>query len=154
MYTKPRFKENVKEVWAMKWWFNWIIKSPEPKAHWWAYRIGRPPSSVHRPSVVCPLFTHFKHLLLRNHWADWSQISYGVSMGWVNKSLFTSRKILRIKVTPDLHLTCSKNGGNLGLVLKMKNIACISILLTNNVKYIYLYLFKLVLYSILAFKAN
>ena len=39
----------------------------------------------------------------------------------------TSRKLLRIKVTPDLHLTYSKNGGNLGLVLKMKNIACISI---------------------------
>ena len=75
-------------------------------------------------------------------------------MGWGNKSLFTLRKILRIKVTPDLHLTCSKNGGNLGLVLKMKNIACISILLTNNAKYIYLYLFKLVFYSILAFKAN
>ena len=35
----------------------------------------------------------------------------------------TSRKLLRIKVTPDLHLTYSKNGGNLGLVLKMKNIA-------------------------------
>ena len=27
----------------------------------------------------------FKHLL-RNDWADWSQISYGVSMGWGNKS--------------------------------------------------------------------
>ena len=34
----------------------------------------------------------------------------------------TSRKILRIKVTPDLHLTYSKNGGNLGLVLKIINI--------------------------------
>ena len=28
----------------------------------------------------------------------------------------TSRKRLRTKVTPDLHLTCSKNGGNLGLI--------------------------------------
>ena len=36
-----------------------------------------------------------------------------------------SRKLLHIKVTPDLHLTYSKNGGNLGLVLKIKNIACI-----------------------------
>ena len=44
-----------------------------------------------------------------------------------------SWKLLRIKVTPDLHLTYSKNGGNLGLVLKMKNIACISILLTTHV---------------------
>ena len=65
-----------------------------------------------------------------------------------------SRKLLRIKVTPDLRLTYSKNGGNLGLVLKMKNIACLSILLTKHVKYTYLYLFKLVLYSIVAFKAN
>ena len=32
-----------------------------------------------------------------------------------------SRKLLRIKVTPDLHLTYCKNGGILGLVLKMKN---------------------------------
>ena len=65
-----------------------------------------------------------------------------------------SRKLLRIKVTPGLHLTYSKNGGNLGLVLKVKNIACISILLTKHVKYTYLYLFKFVLYSIVAFKAN
>ena len=59
------------------------------------------------------------------------------------KSLLTSRKLLRIKVTSDLHLTYSKNGGNLGLVLKMKNIACISISLTTHVKYTYLCLFKL-----------
>ena len=65
-----------------------------------------------------------------------------------------SRKLLRIKVTLDLHLTYSKNGGNLGLVLKMKDIGCISILLTKHVKYTYLYLFKFVLYSIVAFKAN
>ena len=54
-----------------------------------------------------------------------------------------SRKLLRIKVTPDLHLTYSKNGGN--LVLKMKNIDCLSILLTKHVKYTYLYLLKFVL---------
>ena len=66
----------------------------------------------------------------------------------------TSRKLLRIKVTPDLHLTYSKSEENLGLVLKMKNIACISILLTKHVKYTYLYSFKFVLYSIVAFKAN
>ena len=56
-----------------------------------------------------------------------------------------SRKLLRIKVTPDLHLAYSKNGGNLGFVLKMKNIACISILFTKYDKYTYLYLFKFVL---------
>ena len=59
-----------------------------------------------------------------------------------------------LTVTPDLHLTYSKNGGNLGLVLKMKNIACISVLLTKHVKYTYLYLFKFVLYSTVAFKVN
>ena len=69
-------------------------------------------------------------------------------------AILTSRKLLRIKVTPDLHLTYSKNGGNLGLVLKMKNIAYISILLTKHVKYTYLCLFKFVLYGIVAFKAN
>ena len=68
--------------------------------------------------------------------------------------LFASRKLLRIKVTPDLHVTYSKNGSNLELVLKMKNTACLSILLTKHVKYAYLYLFKFVLYSIVAFKAN
>ena len=66
----------------------------------------------------------------------------------------TSRKLLSIKATPDLHLTYSKNGGILGLVLTMKNIACISILLTKHKKYTYLYLFEFVLYSIVAFKAN
>ena len=61
---------------------------------------------------------------------------------------FAARKLLRIKVTPDLHLSCSKIGGNLGLVLKMKNIACISILLTkheNMLIYICLNLFYTVL---------
>ena len=52
----------------------------------------------------------------------------------------SSRKLLRIKVTSDLHLTYSKNGGNLGLVLKMKNIACISILLTKHAN-IFLHIF-------------
>ena len=66
----------------------------------------------------------------------------------------SSRKLLCINVPPDLHLTYSKNAGNLGLVLKMKNIACLSILLTKHVKYTYLYLFKFVLYSIVAFKGN
>ena len=65
-----------------------------------------------------------------------------------------SRTLLRIKETPDLHLTYSKNGGNLGLALKMKNTACISILLTKHVKYTFLYSFKFVLYSSVTFKAN
>ena len=63
----------------------------------------------------------------------------------VKDNINTSRKLLRIKVTLELHLTYSKNGGILGLVLKMKNIACISILLTKHVK---------CTYSIVAFKAS
>ena len=54
-----------------------IFSSPEPKAHWWAYCIGRPPLSS----------TLFKHHHLRNHWANRSQISYGASMGWGNESV-------------------------------------------------------------------
>ena len=76
------------------------------------------------------------------------------SGGPSNRHKSSSRKLLNIKVTPDLHLTYSKNGGNLGLVLTMKNIACISILLTKHVKYTYLYLFKFVLYSIVAYKQS
>ena len=73
---------------------------------------------------------------------------------WIFLRNYSSRKLLRIKVTPDLHLIYSEIGGNLGLVLKMKNIACLSILLTKHVKYTYLFLFKFVLYSTVAFKAN
>ena len=71
-----------------------------------------------------------------------------------NERFHASGKLLRIKGTPDSHLTYNKNGGHLGLVLKMKNIACISILLTKHVKYTYLGLFEFVLYSSVAFKAN
>ena len=59
-----------------------------------------------------------------------------------------------IKVTRDLYLTYSKKWENLGLVFKLKNIACISILLIKHVKYTYFYLLKFVLYNIVAFKAN
>ena len=68
--------------------------------------------------------------------------------------LITSWKLLRMKVTPDLHLTYRKNGGNLGLVLKMKNIGFFSNVLTKHVKYTYSYLVRFVLYSIVACKAN
>ena len=81
----------------------------------------------------------------------YDDFEWGVSTFWICKA---SRKLLCIKVTPDLHLTYGKNGGNLGLVLKMKNITCLWILLTKHEKYTYLYLFKFVWYSIVAFKAN
>ena len=45
--------------------------------------LRRPSSVVRRPSVNI-----FKHLLLWNHWANWTQISYGDSLGWGNKRLF------------------------------------------------------------------
>ena len=89
---------------------------------------------------------HFRALFSSTEgWASWQELKFTIFPN-------SSRKLLRIKVTPDLHLTYSKNGGNLGQVLK--NIACISILLTKHVKYTHLYLFKFVLYSIVAFKGN
>ena len=104
---------------------------------------------------------------IRTHEAGWSVYTFLkkiILFNFLKTKIFffvilcffflTSRKFLRIKVTSDLHLTYSKNGGNLGLVLKMKNIVCLWILLTKHVKYTYLYLFKFVLYSIVAFKAN
>ena len=84
----------------------------------------------------------------------WSCIAHLSAEDMLKSAVETARKPLRVKVTPDLHLTYSENGGNLGLVLKMKNIACISILLTKHVKYTNLYLLKFVLYSIVAFKAK
>ena len=35
-----------------------LFNSPEQKAYWWAYRIGRPQSSVVRQSVVCLSVCH------------------------------------------------------------------------------------------------
>ena len=67
---------------------QWVAKDPllahlSQRLIWWAYRIGRPPSSVvlrrHLSSS-----TLFKHLR-RNHWANQSQISSGASMGWGTK---------------------------------------------------------------------
>ena len=65
-----------------------VISSPEPKAHLVSLGLCRPSSSSvvvrRRPSSSSTLF---KHLLLRNHWANQSQISYGASMRWRNESL-------------------------------------------------------------------
>ena len=46
-----------------------LFSSPEPKAYWWACRIGRLPSSVCLSVYLSS--TLFKHLL-KNHCADWS----------------------------------------------------------------------------------
>ena len=70
-----------------------LFSSPEPKAPRWAISIPVTlasvvrPSSV-RPSVRRPSVNIFKHLLLWNHWANWTQISYGDSLGWGNEKLF------------------------------------------------------------------
>ena len=45
-------------------------------AHWWAYSIA-----IVSPSTI------FKDLL-QNRWANWSQISYGASVGLGNRSMF------------------------------------------------------------------
>ena len=52
------------------------------------YQWLRRPSSVRPSSVRRPSVNIFKHLLLWNHWANWTQISYGDSLGWGNESLF------------------------------------------------------------------
>ena len=102
---------------------------------------------------VQELWSQIQNFLLSNNLEikfNYFRICFGIKP----KLVISSRKLFRIKVTPDLLLTYCKNGGNLGLVLKMKNKACISIVLTKQVKYTYLYLFKFVLHSIAAFKAN
>ena len=38
-----------------------IISSPEPKAYWWAYRIGRPPSSVCVYVCMCVCTRVYQH---------------------------------------------------------------------------------------------
>ena len=53
-----------------------------------------------------------------------------------------SRKLLRIKVTPDLHL------------IENEKYSFYLIFIDKTLKYTYLYLFKFVLHSIVAFKAN
>ena len=79
--------------------------------------------------MLCTYCRHTKHLNVEG------------SRNFGNPVVIPSRKLLSIKVTPDLHLTYSKNGGNLRLVLKMKNIACISILYIYIDKTCKIYLF-------------
>ena len=62
---------------------DFIIRSPEPKAPRWVFSIPLTPASLVLPSVNI-----FKHLLLWNHRANQTQISYGDSLGWGNESLF------------------------------------------------------------------
>ena len=54
---------------------------PEALGSWVSLQYRQALSSVSRPSV-------FKHLLLRNHQANQSQISCGGLMGWGNENLF------------------------------------------------------------------
>ena len=79
------------------WWVpHWVLVTLPLLAHLsrrlrgelLVYQWLRRPSSVVRPSSVRPSVNIFKHLLLWNHWANWTQISYGDSLGWGNESLF------------------------------------------------------------------
>ena len=68
---------------------NADFSSPEPKAHWWAYRI----LMVQRPSVVRPssvVVNNFKHILLQNLLSAQSQILCGATLGRGNESLFVA----------------------------------------------------------------
>ena len=66
-----------------------IFSSPEPLGSQ-GELIGYP--SSRRPSVVRPssVVNNFKHLLLRNRWADQSQILCGASLGRGNDILFAA----------------------------------------------------------------
>ena len=67
-----------------------VFSSPEPlgsQGELIGYPSSRRPSVV-RPSVV--VVNNFKHLLLRNRWADQSQILCGASLGRGNDILFVA----------------------------------------------------------------
>ena len=67
-----------------------LFSSPEPlgsQGELIGYPSSRRPSIV-RPSVV--VVNNFKHLLLRNRWADQSQILCGASLGRGNDILFAA----------------------------------------------------------------
>ena len=65
--------------------------------------------------LIVHLFASYAHVNLCHFFSSsWCQGLAAAS---------ASRTRLRMKVTPDLDLTYSKSGGNLGLVLKMKTIA-------------------------------
>ena len=55
---------SILTIWTNPWCLV-CFTSPELKAHWWAYSTGMPTSYI---NIV-------KHL---SHWANWSQISYGL----------------------------------------------------------------------------
>ena len=68
---------------------NQLFSSPEPlgsQGELIVYPSSRRPSV--RPSSV--VVNNFKHLLLRNRWADQSQILCGASLGRRNDSLFAA----------------------------------------------------------------
>ena len=70
---------------------NGIFSSPEPlglQGELIVYPSSRRPSVV-RPSVVV-VVNNFKRLLLRNSWADQSQILCGASLGRGNDILFAA----------------------------------------------------------------
>ena len=70
---------------------SFVFSSPEPlgsQGELIGYPLSRRPSVLRRPSVV--VVNNFKHLLLRNRWADQSQILCGASLGRGNDILFAA----------------------------------------------------------------
>ena len=72
--------------------FDVIFSSPEPlgsQGELIVYPSSRRPS-VRRPSSSSVVVNNFKHLLLRNRWADQSQILCGASLDRGNDILFAA----------------------------------------------------------------
>ena len=65
--------------------FCCVVSSPEPLGSQGELIVY---ASSRRPSSVRPSSTMLKHLLLRNRWADQSQILCGASLGRGNESLY------------------------------------------------------------------
>ena len=63
----------------------WIISSPEPTAHRWAYSIGRHPSFVRRRRRLSIIINIFKQHLLWSHEANSCYISHIASTGKGNE---------------------------------------------------------------------
>ena len=75
--------------------FSFIFSSPEPlgsQGELIVYQWIRRPSVRRTSSSSSSSYVvhNFKHLLLRNRWADQSQILFGASLGRGNDILFTA----------------------------------------------------------------
>ena len=95
-----------------------FISSPEPLGLWWGYSISMPLSSMYVCMYVCMLSTFSNIFSSETIEADWSQISYGVSMGW---------GIRAMKV-------CSNGPGHMTKMVAMRIMTCSEILVLVEVQ--------------------